>query len=42
MDLLQRIKATLVSPEGGDADENGHARKRALNGASRHNGRAAP
>jgi len=42
MDLLQRIKATLVSPEGGDADENAHSRKRPLNGAGRHNGRAAP
>ena len=44
IDLLQRIKATLVSADGGDptamAVTNG--RKRALNGAGRHNGRAAP
>jgi hypothetical protein len=40
MDLLQRIKATLVSAGGGVAEENAGARKRALNGGSRHNGRA--
>jgi DNA-binding MarR family transcriptional regulator len=40
MDLLSRIKATLVSSDGGDAAA-GNA-KRAMNGASRHNGRAAP
>ena len=42
MNLLQRIKSTLVSSAGGDADENASGRKRVLNGASRHNGRAAP
>jgi MarR family transcriptional regulator for hemolysin len=40
MDLLSRIKSTLVSGQGNDATANG--RKRALNGAGRHNGRAAP
>jgi MarR family transcriptional regulator, transcriptional regulator for hemolysin len=40
MDLLLRIKTTLVSAEGSDATANG--RKRAPNGAGRHNGRAAP
>jgi MarR family transcriptional regulator, transcriptional regulator for hemolysin len=40
MDLLLRIKTTLVSAEGGDVTAN--SRKRALNGAGRHNGRAAP
>jgi MarR family transcriptional regulator, transcriptional regulator for hemolysin len=40
MDLLLRIKTTLVSAEGGDATAN--RRKRTLNGAGRHNGRAAP
>jgi len=43
MSLLQRIKTTLVSADGGDAVENvAGARKRALNGEGRHNGRAAP
>jgi MarR family transcriptional regulator, transcriptional regulator for hemolysin len=42
MDLLQRIKATLVLSAGGDSDVKASARKRALNGAGRHNGRAAP
>src|SRR5215469_16809849 len=41
MDLLSRIKATLVSAEGGDAGAAAVRRKRALNGAGRHNGRAA-
>ena len=42
--LLQRIKTTLVaadSDEAGDAT-SANGRKRALNGAGRHNGRAAP
>jgi MarR family transcriptional regulator, transcriptional regulator for hemolysin len=38
MDLLSRIKATLVSGEGGATSNR---RKRALNGAGRHDGRAA-
>lgn len=38
MDLLSRIKATLVSAEGG---ATANRRKRALNGAGPHNGRAA-
>lgn len=42
MDLLSRIKATLVSGETGDVGAMVHDRKRALNGANRHNGRAAP
>src|SRR5690349_2544542 len=42
MDLLQRIKSTLVSGEGGVAEEKAGARKRALNGGGRHNGRAPP
>lgn len=42
MDLLSRIKATLVSAEAGDAPAMAHDRKRTLNGATRHNGRAAP
>lgn len=44
MDLLQRVKTTLVA-----ADANGamtpaaaNGRKRAMNGAARHNGRAVP
>jgi len=41
MDLLSRIKATLVSAEGGDGGATANRRKRALNGAGRHNGRAA-
>ncbi len=40
MSLLQRIKTTLVSADGIDAPENATG-KRALNGAGRHNGRAA-
>lgn len=42
MDLLSRIKATLVSAEAGDAPAMTHDRKRTVNGAGRHNGRAAP
>ncbi|MBI5318741.1 MarR family transcriptional regulator [Bradyrhizobium sp.] len=44
MDLLQRIKTTLVSADGNDpaASAASNGRKRGLNGASRHNGRAAP
>lgn len=43
MDLLQRIKATLVSADGEDtAEAVAGGRRRALNGAGRHNGRAAP
>jgi DNA-binding MarR family transcriptional regulator len=43
MDLLQRIKATLVSADGEDtAEAAAGGRRRALNGAGRHNGRAAP
>lgn len=40
MDLLSRIKATLVAAQGSEAPA-GNAR-RAPNGAGRHNGRAAP
>ena len=40
MDLLSRVKATLVSADGADGRANG--RKRASNGNGRHNGRAAP
>ena len=44
MDLLQRIKATLVSADGDDAavTTSTSSRKRPLNGAGRHHGRAAP
>jgi|SRR5689334_3234441 MarR family transcriptional regulator, transcriptional regulator for hemolysin len=44
IDLLQRIKATLVSADGDDATAMAAAigRKRALNGAGRPNGRAGP
>lgn len=42
MGLLQRIKTTLVSADGGDGVATTNGRKRGLNGASRHNGRAAP
>src|SRR5262245_62789850 len=44
MDLLQRIKATLVCADGDDAASTAAKsnRKRALNGAGRHSGRAAP
>jgi DNA-binding MarR family transcriptional regulator len=44
MDLLSRVKATLVSAERGDAPASSAAngRKRASNGNGRHNGRAAP
>lgn len=43
MSLMQRIKATLVSADGdGSAVSESNGRARALNGASRHNGRAAP
>src|SRR5258708_5064202 len=42
MSLLQRIKTTLVSADGEDAANGaGGVRTRALNGAARHNGRAA-
>lgn len=37
MDLLSRVKSTLVSEDRGNS-----AGGRALNGSSRHNGRAAP
>ena len=40
MDLLSRIKATLVAADGGDAAVSG--RKRASNGNGRHHGRVAP
>jgi DNA-binding MarR family transcriptional regulator len=40
MDLLSRVKATLVSADEGEATTGG--RKRAPNGAGRHHGRAAP
>ena len=44
INLLQRIKATLVSADGDGATAIAVAsgRKRALNGAGRHNGRAVP
>jgi DNA-binding MarR family transcriptional regulator len=42
MVLLQRIKATLVSAGGGDGTVAANGRKRSLNGAGRHNGRAVP
>jgi len=44
MDLLQRIKSTLVSADddGISGDLPAGRTKRGLNGASRHNGRAAP
>ena len=44
MDLLQRIKATLVAADGNGATTpaTANGRKRAMNGAARHNGRAAP
>ena len=42
MALLQRIKATLVSPDGGEGSVAANGRKRILNGAGRHNGRAVP
>lgn len=43
MDLLQRVKTTLVSAGGNDdAGSAALGRRRALNGASRHNGRAQP
>src|SRR5690348_3175892 len=41
MDLLQRIKTTLVSADGEVAGE-GAPSKRTTNGTGRHNGRAAP
>ena len=41
MSLLQRIKTTLVSADGEDTTESvASSRKRASNGAGRHNGRA--
>lgn len=40
MDLLSRIKTTLVAADGGDAPANG--RKRVSNGNGRHHGRVAP
>jgi MarR family transcriptional regulator, transcriptional regulator for hemolysin len=42
MALLQRIKATLVSADGGEGSVAANGRKRILNGAGRHNGRAVP
>ena len=44
MSLLQTVKTTLVSADGSDAAVSAVAngRKRAPNGAGRHNGRAAP
>ena len=44
MSLLQTVKTTLVSADEGDAATGtaANGRKRALNGAGRHNGRAAP
>jgi MarR family transcriptional regulator, transcriptional regulator for hemolysin len=44
MALLQRIKTTLVSADGSDATKSvaGARAKRALNGAGRYAGRAAP
>src|ERR1044072_3317805 len=42
MALLQRIKATLVSADGGEGRVAANGRKRSLNGAGRHNGRAVP
>jgi MarR family transcriptional regulator, transcriptional regulator for hemolysin len=43
MSLLQRIKTTLVSADSVDGSESTVGmRKRGSNGASRHNGRAAP
>jgi MarR family transcriptional regulator, transcriptional regulator for hemolysin len=42
MALLQRIKATLVSADGGEGSVAANGRKRSLNGAGRHNGRAVP
>lgn len=44
MSLLQTVKTTLVSADGSDAATGtaANGRKRAPNGAGRHNGRAAP
>ena len=43
MSLMQRIKTTLVSTDGEDTPESAaSSRTRGLNGAGRHNGRAAP
>lgn len=44
MSLLQTVKTTLVSADDSDAATGAatNGRKRALNGAGRHNGRAAP
>jgi MarR family transcriptional regulator for hemolysin len=44
MSLLQTVKTTLVSADGSDAalGTATNGRKRAPNGAGRHNGRAAP
>ena len=44
MSLLQTVKTTLVSADGSDAATSTatNGRKRAPNGAGRHNGRAAP
>jgi MarR family transcriptional regulator, transcriptional regulator for hemolysin len=44
MTLLQTVKTTLVSADGSDAATGtaANGRKRAPNGAARHNGRAAP
>jgi MarR family transcriptional regulator, transcriptional regulator for hemolysin len=40
MDLLSRIKTTLVSADGGDAPTSG--RRRVSNGNGRHHGRVTP
>jgi MarR family transcriptional regulator, transcriptional regulator for hemolysin len=40
MDLLSRIKTTLVSADGGDAPASG--RRRVSNGNGRHHGRVTP
>ena len=44
MSLLQTVKTTLVSADGSDSPSGTamNGRKRAPNGAGRHNGRAAP
>ena len=42
MDLLSRIKTTLVSAEGSDAGAMANGKKRASNGNGRHQGRVAP
>ncbi len=43
MSLMQRLKTTLVSADGDNSTVNEpNGRARVLNGAGRHNGRAAP